>query len=378
MEFAKEALKYGGRLNLVNNGVFKKYGVGNTTLESFNGKIYVSYRVGCYTFLSIRNKITYNAKTLWMPNLGEFPECTFGCTNVVGVLNKETLEVENQIEYFSDINRGKNVYTGYEDIRLINWNNKLYAIASKPYAFENNKIPICIVELNNSLGIEKEMCYCINDIEKNWMPVEHQPMTFLYSSVNPTNVTVCDWNGNVYLKKKKETNESVFYKGSSQVREYKDHYVVLTHVSNNTICDDMNLYRYYHVFLIYDKEWNLVGKSNLFTFMGYSIEFSNGFLIEDDDVYITFSIYDNISFVIKTNTVFLDYIIGFGKKPNVLKEKKDIGINFPKNDKERFLLCKIIEKRENYNGAFALFTSIAAFTKDINWQKKHTQKLFCY
>ena len=300
-KLVEQALKYGGALNMVKGTVFEKNNTGNITLEkNSNGDIIVSYRVGCYTFFSCREKITYNLKTLWIPSMGEFPEHTFGSTNVIGTLNKETLYIQQ-------------------------------------------------------------------NVEKNWMPVENQPFTFLYTSVNPTNVIVCN-NKEFSVKKTIETNEPNFYKGSTQVREYKDHYIVLAHYNEEITVDEMSLYSYKHIFLKYDKDWNLVAKSEPFTFMNCSIEFSCGFLIDKNDVYLTFSLYDNVAFVLRFKTNFLDYLFG-SKKPTQKKQTKIVGIDYPKTDNDMFNLCGEIVKANNVNGALAMYMSLGAFSKDLQLAK---------
>lgn len=365
---AEQAIKHGGVLEIVKGDVFTGNGTGNITLEkNNNGDIIVSYRVCSYTFLSFRNKISYNLKTQWIPVIGEFTELTFGSTNVVGTLNKETLCVENQREYLPDVNRGKNVYTGYEDVRLINWDNCMYAITSKPYSLGDRRIPIAVSKLNENYGVEKETLYIHQNVEKNWMPIENQPLTFLYTSVNPTNVIVCN-DKEFLVKKTIETNEPIFYKGSTQVREYKNHYIVLTHYNEETNVDDMSLYSYKHIFLKYDKDWNLVAKSEPFTFMGYSIEFACGLLVDENDVYLTFSLYDNVAFVLRFGTDFLDYLFG-SKKQLQRKTKENIGIKYPKTDKDFFEFCGEIAKAKNINGALAMYTSLGAFTKDLQLAK---------
>ena len=367
-KLVEQALKYGGALNMVKGTVFEKNNTGNITLEkNSNGDIIVSYRVGCYTFFSCREKITYNLKTLWIPSMGEFPEHTFGSTNVIGTLNKETLCVENQKEYLQDENRGKNVFTGYEDVRLINWNGCMYAITSKPFGFNDGRIPIAVSKLNEDYSVDEETLYIQQNVEKNWMPVENQPFTFLYTSVNPTNVIVCN-NKEFSVKKTIETNEPNFYKGSTQVREYKDHYIVLAHYNEEITVDEMSLYSYKHIFLKYDKDWNLVAKSEPFTFMNCSIEFSCGFLIDKNDVYLTFSLYDNVAFVLRFKTNFLDYLFG-SKKPTQKKQTKIVGIDYPKTDNDMFNLCGEIVKANNVNGALAMYMSLGAFSKDLQLAK---------
>lgn len=367
-KLAEQALKYGGALGMVKGDVFARNGTGNITLEkNNNGDIVVSYRVCSYTFFSCRERITYNLKTLWIPSLGEFPEHTFGSTNVVGTLNKETLCVENQREYLPDANRGKNVYTGYEDVRLINWDGCMYAITSKPFGLGDGRIPIAVSKLNDDYMVEKETLYIHQNVEKNWMPVENQPLTFLYTSVNPTNLITCN-DQEFSVKKSIETSEPIFYKGSTQVRKYKNHYIVLTHYNEETNVDDMSLYSYKHIFLKYDKDWNLVAKSEPFTFMDCSIEFACGFLIDDNDVYLTFSLYDNVAFVLRFGTDFLNYLFG-SKKPTAKTQQNIVGIKYPKTDKDMLSLCGEVAKTNNFNGALAMYMSLGAFTKDLQLAK---------
>ena len=73
-KLAEQALKYGGALGMVKGDVFTRNGTGNITLEkNSKGDIVVSYRVCSYTFFSCGERISYNLKILWIPNMGEFP-----------------------------------------------------------------------------------------------------------------------------------------------------------------------------------------------------------------------------------------------------------------------------------------------------------------
>ena len=369
INLVKESVGCGGNLGYIRGDIIKKKGVGNSSIEKLGDKIYVTYRVCDYTFISFRYN-NRDKKSCWYPNITEFPDSKFGSENVIGILNKDTLSVENQTQFLKNPDKGKFLYSGYEDVRLINWGGKLHASCSKPNAVQGmSNIPMMIIGLNENFGSEFEINCKIADVEKNWMPVEGQPMTYLYSTGSPLCVIKISEKEATLVKRDDNIKFETFYKGSTQARLYKDHYVVMVHY-NETSNDEngMLCYKYFHKFLVYDKDWNFVRESEPFAFMDYTVEFSCGFLIDGGFVYTTFSIFDNVSFVLKTPIAYFDWLVGFGKKPkNVDFKGNAINMLGRYQTDELFMeFCETLVEEENCNGAFSLYTKLGAYSTNVD------------
>ena len=380
INFVKESVGCGGKLGYIRGDVIKRKGVGNSSIEKLGDKIYVTYRVCDYTFTSSRYHI-FEKKTCWYPNITNFPNTKFGSENVIGVLDKDELSVGEQVQFLANPDKGKFLYSGYEDVRIINWNEKLYASCSKPNAVNGmNNIPMIIIGLNDKFGSDFEINCKIADVEKNWMPVDGQPLTYLYSTCNPLNVIKISEKEATLVKRNHDVKFETFYKGSTQARFYNNHYVVMVHYNEaSTDADGMFCYKYFHKFLVYDKEWNFVRESEPFTFMNFSVEFSCGLLIDDGFVYITFSLFDNVSFVLKSTTEYFDWVLGFGEKPKEVSFKGN-EIDFlgrHQTDSLFMEFCEMLVDDENYNGAFSIYTKLGAFSTNTSIAREAYLRAAC-
>ena len=56
---------------------------------------------------------------------------------------------------------------------------------------------------------------------------------------------------------------------------------------------------YYHRFVIWDEDWNLVKVSKQFQYMGTRIEFTCGLAVDGDDLLISFGYQDNAAYILR-------------------------------------------------------------------------------
>ena len=63
---------------------------------------------------------------------------------------------------------------------------------------------------------------------------------------------------------------------------------------------------YYHRFVMWDEDWNLVKVSKQFQYMGTRIEFTCGLALDGDDLLITFGYQDNAAFIMRWPKHLLD------------------------------------------------------------------------
>lgn len=211
-------------------------------------------------------------------------------------------------------------FIGLEDGRLVNWNNKLFLCGVRRDTTSNGVGRMELSELIYSdesvieisrhripaPGLDNSYC------EKNWMPVLDQPFTFV-KWTNPTEVVKYD-----ALSKTVSSNTIGVYRdfgtgdlrGGSQVLKLNNNYIAIVH--------ETNLYKseagrknatYYHRFVVWDDQFNLLKISDKFKFMDAKIEFCCGMCELDSNLYITFGFQDNAAFLLKiSKDLIIDWL----------------------------------------------------------------------
>jgi hypothetical protein len=89
-------------------------------------------------------------------------------------------------------------------------------------------------------------------------------------------------------------------RGGSQVVKVDGNYVCITHEvdfwHHEGVWKDAF---YYHRFVIWDEDWNLVKVSKQFQYMGTRIEFTCGLAVDGDDLLISFGYQDNAAYILR-------------------------------------------------------------------------------
>lgn len=212
-------------------------------------------------------------------------------------------------------------FVGLEDCRMVRWDNKLYLTGVRRDTTTNGQgrmeLSEIVVEDNSVREVSRfripapgmDSSYC----EKNWMPIEDMPYHYVKWS-NPTEIVKVD--------PEKKTCETVFigkfvekpfdYRGGSQVITLGDFRVCIAHT--------VNLFKseqgrkdatYRHVFIVWDKDWNVVKYTDQFDFMGAEVEFCCGMTRHGSDLLITFGFQDNAAYLVRAPIKFIEgYING--------------------------------------------------------------------
>jgi hypothetical protein len=196
-------------------------------------------------------------------------------------------------------------FVGLEDARLVHWNNNLYLSGVRRDTTNNgvgrielstiidnkevNRVRIPAPPPNNS--------YC----EKNWMPILDLPFTYV-KWTNPTEVVKYnpeDGSCSTTILTNYTDYGTGDLRGGSQVLKIKDYYIALVHEVNlfNSEAGRKNA-DYFHRFVLWDKEFNLIKVSDRFNFMGGRIEFCCGMCEWKDNYLITFGFQDNASYIL--------------------------------------------------------------------------------
>lgn len=256
-------------------------------------------------------------------------DITLTTTNYLCKLDPNTLALDSFEKVDTSLLDVKPIweFVGLEDARIVKWNNKTYLIGVRRDTTTNGEGRMEFSEILNGKEISRTRIeppapsYC----EKNWMPILDMPFHFV-KWTNPTEVVKVDLH-----KKTSETivlTEEQFalkrdIRGGSQVIPYKNYRIALTH--------EVDLFyneqgkkdaQYYHRFIVWDKEWNIVFRSEEFKFFGANIEFSCGMALQNENLLISIGFQDSSAFLIKMPTAFFENFVGISSEKSVLKNSK--------------------------------------------------------
>ena len=233
-------------------------------------------------------------------------------------------------------------FHGLEDARIFRWDGKFYTCGVRRDVKENGegRMELCEVEWTDNLCFEKtrdrikppEPTY----LEKNWMPILDMPYHFVRwanpieivkvnledkSTEKVTKGTLNMVSSEVAISKNNRINLPLGLRGSSPVIPFGEYRICITHeckfFHHHGFKKDA---QYYHRFVMWDKDWNLVHLSKQFKFMDAQIEFNCGLAIKDDNFIITYGYQDNAAYALKMPIDLLDKLEWEGESP-IKKEK---------------------------------------------------------
>lgn len=321
MNFVKAALDNGGVLKplIIPSNLTNGTGLCNPSVFTENGKILVNLRHIQYT-LYHSELCKYEHQYGPLVYLNPENDITLTTTNYICELNQDL-----DITHYTKVNTSELdqkplwEFVGLEDSRLIKWDNKMYLTGVRRDTTTNgqgrmelSELEFTETEVNEVSRFRipapgKDDSYC----EKNWMPILDQPYHYV-KWTNPTEVVKVDpvekTCTTVHLGEWKEMPKDL--RGGSQVMPYKEGYLTLNH--------ETDLYKseagrkdatYRHRFTYWDKEWNIVKFSKVFSFMNAKIEFACGMAEHDGDYLITFGFQDNAAYILKVTDKFLEDFI---------------------------------------------------------------------
>ena len=210
-------------------------------------------------------------------------------------------------------------FVGLEDARLVKWDSKFWITGVRRDTTTVGQGRMELSELKiEATKVTEVARYRIeppNDpnsyCEKNWMPLLDSPFQFI-KWTNPTelveaDITTCKTKT---LKLSDTLKLERDIRGGSQVIAFGDNYLAIIH--------EVDLFKspegrkdsiYYHRFILWDKDFNIVKISDNFHFLDAHVEFCVGMDNWKDDLLITFGFQDNAAFILqcpkKTITQFL-------------------------------------------------------------------------
>ncbi len=305
MSFAKFIADNHGIVRMVKHSDVHdlRNGITNPSILKHNGKTLVTFRSPSYSFLVYREKMPDGRNISYFPqNRNEAP-VSFSSYNYICELDTDTLEVFNSKPILTDFNDNREVlYRGLEDIRMYNDGDNLCCSTS---IFTNwGKVDMRINKLDSDYNVVEEKTYNLIGVEKNWMPVIGRPGVFVHTV--PGVVVDTNKNDDVIIK---DTDRNMLYSGSTQLVPYKDGYISICHKRLTSDYVKHMGWGYFHKFVCWNKDLEIAGESDWFSFMGFPIEFTCGLLIDGDDVILPFSVFDTTSFIMKFDVSVIEHML---------------------------------------------------------------------
>jgi len=325
---AKLAITNGGSITplIIPGELTDGTGLCNVSLfEEKNGDIIANIRHVHYTLYHSEFDQKFNCKWGCLSYLNPEDDIHLITGNYLCKLNPDTLEVDS----YQKIDTSKNDITpiwdfhGLEDVRVFRWDEKLYVCGVRRDVKDNGegRMELCEIEWGKNICIEQTRDRIEVDphtyLEKNWMPIFDMPYHFV-KWANPLEIVKVNPEDKSTQNVKKGTlniisSETVISKddkmelplglrGSSPVIPFGDkgERMCITHETDFFHHPGMKKdAHYYHRFLIWDKDWNVINLSKPFKFMGAMIEFCCGLLFKDDNLIISYGYQDNAAYVLK-------------------------------------------------------------------------------
>lgn len=322
--FVKHCLDRGGNIKplIIPSTLTNGTGLFNPTIMIDDGKILVNVRHCQYT---LYHSELSNYEHMWGPLLYLNPEndITLTTTNYFCLLN-DNLDIQKIHRVDTSLLDKQPLweFVGLEDARIVKWDNKYYytGVRRDIDTIGTGRMELSEIQITDDSVREvaryripapdPDSSYC----EKNWMPVFDKPFHYV-KWTNPTQLVKCDISNS-----EKITCESLLVgeyeplnydlRGGSQVLSYKGGYLALNHVTY--------LYRspadrkdatYRHQFTVWDKNWNVIKRSPIFSFLEAKIEFSCGMDKYGEDYLITFGFQDNAAFILRLSEKTLEDFI---------------------------------------------------------------------
>ena len=308
----------------INSELTNSGGLCNASLCYHNNNVHVILRSVQYTIHCCEGEEKF--QSIYEGPVGYYHadnDLALRTTNYYCTLNPETLI----LEHYTKIDTSKHdcpplwCFIGLEDARIVNWDNKYYAIGVRRDTTTNGQGRMEFSELDIS-GTEVceinrtriESSNPANYCEKNWMPIKNKPYHFVRWT-NPVEIVKVDLENKiakVVYSNNKRFKLPYELRGGSQLVEWTNNaYLSIVHECDFTQYN-FNGYKnaaYYHRFVVWNKNLTINFITESFNFMSTKIEFCIGLEIVDNNVLITFGYQDNACYVLKLKKNTLNNIL---------------------------------------------------------------------
>lgn len=241
---------------------------------------------------------------------GEYKDCEKHVITVnkyVKLDNNFNIMEEKIIESVYDQRR----YMGIEDVKIFKEKDKIVFMGTGYHKESKLGVNYGEYDINNELnGVEIKPSFANNACEKNWVFVDYNKQTHIIYGWYP--LRICRINPNNNILNLVETKEMPLYfkhmRGSTNGYSYNNEIWFITHLVSYE-----NPRHYYHAFVVFDNELNLLRYSPPFKFEGEPIEYCLGLIVEDDRVIVTYSTWDQTSKLVCYDKKYLDKLVSHKK-----------------------------------------------------------------
>lgn len=335
--------------------------------------IYLNLRHVNYMLYHSEGEQKFQSKWGPLAYLNPEDDITLTTTNYLCKLDPNTLEIAS----FAKVDTTKLdvkplwEFVGLEDVRLTKWDNKLLYSGVRRDTTANGVGRMELSEIVNNAEVTRNRieppteAYC----EKNWMPIVDMPYhyvkwTFPLEIVKVDPIT--NTSETVILKENtKEFARDV--RGGSQVIPFGDYRIALTHEvdlwhNENGRKDG----QYYHRFIVWDKDWNVVTVTEDFKFMTARIEFACGMAVHKDEILVTFAFQDTTSFLLRIPVDFFTTFLGLEHNEYIRQDRQGgliaDYINNPFDPTLNFRVGRYYEHTQDYSSALSFYLRSAEYS----------------
>jgi len=382
---AKLAIEQGGTLIplLIPSELTKGTGIMNPSIFIDKDKIYLNLRHVGYTLYHSEGEQKF--QNIWGPLAYLNPEddITLRTTNYLCTLNPDTLEIEtyNKVDTSELDKKPLWEFIGLEDARVVKWDDDLFLVGVRRDTTTNGEGRMEFSKVVNNKEITRtriqppdgpDASYC----EKNWMPILDMPYHFV-KWTNPLEIVKANLetaSSETVLLKEQNIPLTRDLRGGSQVISIGDYRVAITHevdLWNNEVGNKDA--HYYHRFIVWDKDWNIVKISDDFKFLTGHIEFACGLSLYNNELLISFGFQDNAAYLLKTPIQFLENLLdikfNIGEKVlnplQTLEVLKDF-INDPYSEINNFSLGYYYDRQGHSASALSYYLRAAEYGSNKN------------
>jgi len=324
MNLVQRAVEYGGKLApiIIPDGLTAGTGLMNPSIFiDDDGDILVNLRH--VNYMLYHSEKTQRFPSPWGPLAYLHPEkdARLVTENYICRLNKDLEVIDYALVEMLELHTPIWEFHGLEDCRLVQWDGDYYAIGVRRDTTEDGegRMEYSRIEIDKTQWKVKEthrvriptpldtVSYC----EKNWVPILDKPYHFVKWSM-PTEIIKADPNEpKCEQVRVVDTPPSPGdQRGGSQVIRWGEYYISFPHevkIFFNYLSQRDGIYR--HRMIVWDKDFNFVGLSKVFSFLDALIEFCVGAAILGKDLLLTFGFQDNAAFVLRVPGVLIDELI---------------------------------------------------------------------
>ena len=379
---AKLAIQNGGNVVpvMIPSTLTGGTGLCNPSINKIDGKLKLNLRHVKYTLYHSEGNQQFPLHWGPLAYLNPEDDITLTTENYICELDHKTLNVERYQKIDTSKHDVKPLweFIGLEDGRLVKWGGKEYICGVRRDTTTNGEGRMEFSEIKDGKEINRyriqppgEPTYC----EKNWMPINDMPFHFVKWS-NPTEIVKVDLetlSSEIVHLVPQTVTPSRDLRGSSHVIKYKEHYIAITHEVDLWYNEqNQKDSQYYHRFVVWDKDWNIVNLTDEFKFFDTGIEFVCGMVEHENNLLISLGFQDNSAHIVQLPNTVLDSILDGTQLPknknthNLTPHLLHDYITEPSNPTYNFNLGEDYYQKGHTASALSFFLRAAEFGNDVD------------